>query len=172
MKQHGPIPAPPDFPVVWEDPDDERLFWTRDAMHFPYPVNALEGEFLVRIAQGNGFARAREAYDMPVKMLVRLVNTYLYSAPAPVVAPEEMEAVGERSQEKIGEAMSRLGERWSGEFLPEIQEYLRYWDRFDLRGVSTPELLAHLDETVARFRRLWEIHFTIAIPMMVSVSTF
>jgi len=172
MKQHGPIPAPPDFPVVWEDPDDERLFWTRDAMHFPYPVNALEGEFLVRIAQGNGFARAREAYDMPVKMLVRLVNTYLYSAPAPVVAPEEMEAVGERSQEKIEEAMSRLGERWRGEYLPEIQEYLRDWDRFDLRGASTPELLAHLDETVARFRRLWEIHFTIAIPMMVSVSTF
>ena len=172
MKQHGPIPPPPDFPVVWEDPDDERLFWTRDAMHFPYPVNALEGEFLVRVAQGNGFARAREAYDMPVKMLVRLVNTYLYSAPAPVVAPEEMEAVGERSQEKIEEAMPRLGERWRGEYLPEIQEYLRDWDRFDLRGASTPELLAHLDETVARFRRLWEIHFTIVIPMMVSVSTF
>src|SRR5919107_452877 len=172
MKQHGPIPAPPDFPVVWEDPDDERLFWTRDAMHFPYPVNALEGEFLVRVAQGNGFARAREAYNMPVKMLVRLVNTYLYSAPAPLVAPEEMEAVGKRSQDKIEEAMPRLGERWRGEYLPEIQEYLRDWDRFDLRGASTPELLAHLDETVARFRRLWEIHFTIVIPMMVSVSTF
>ena len=46
MEQHGPIPASPDFPVVWDDPDDERLFWTRDAMHFPNSVNVLEDEFL------------------------------------------------------------------------------------------------------------------------------
>ncbi len=172
MNQPAPIPAPPDFPVVWEDPADERLFWTRDAMHFPNPVNTLEGEFLVRIAQGNGFARACEAYEMPVKILVRLVNTYLYTSPAPVVAPEEMEAMGERSQKKIGEAMSRLGERWRGEYLPEIQEYLRDWDRFDLRGASMPKLLDHLDETVVRFRSLWEIHFTVVIPMMISINAF
>ncbi len=35
-----------------------------------------------------------------------------------------------------------------------------------------PELVAHLDETVAKFRRLWEIHFTIAFPMLLSMSTF
>ena len=68
MEQHGPIPAPPDFPVVWENPDDERLFWTRDAMHFPNPVNALEDELSVRIAQGNGFAAACEAYDLPIRL--------------------------------------------------------------------------------------------------------
>ncbi len=172
MPQQGSIPTPPNFPVVWENPDDERLFWTREAMHFPNPVNALENELFVRIAQGDGFARASQAYDMPVKNLVRLVNTYLYSAMAPAVAPEEMEAAGERSHQKIGEAMARLGERWSGEFLPEIQEYLKDWDRFDLRGASMPELLVHLDETIARFRRVFEIHFTIAFPMMISISVF
>jgi rifampicin phosphotransferase len=170
--QKDTISTPPDFPVVWDNPEDEQLFWTRDAMHFPNPVNALEEEFLVRIAQGNGFARSSEAYDMPVKILVRCVNTYLYSALAPVVAPEEMEAMGELSQKKIEEAMAQLGERWRGEYLPEIQKYLRDWDRFDLRGASTPELLAHLDETVTRFRRVWEIHFTIVTPMMLSVSMF
>ena len=172
MQHQNLIPTPPDFPVNWENPDDERLFWTRDAMHFPNPVNALEDEFFVRITQGDGFARASEAYDMPVKNLVRLVNTYLYSAMAPAVAPEEMEAAGERSQQKIGEAMARLGERWSGEYLPEIQEYLKDWDRFDLRGAPMPELLAHLDETVDRFRRVFEIHFTISFPMMISMSVF
>src|SRR5918993_3060889 len=173
MEQHGPIPAPPDFPVVWDDPDDEQLFWTRDAMHFPNPVNVLEDEFLVRIAQGNGFARASEAYDMPICLRARRINTCLYSTAAPVVSsPEEMEAAGERSQNKIMEAMSRLGESWRGKYLPEIQEYLKDWDRFDLRGASTPELLAQLDETVARFRRLWEIHFTIVIPMTLAMSMF
>src|SRR5215217_5677752 len=158
MKQHGPIPAPPDFPVVWENPDDERLFWTRDAMHFPKPVNALEEEFLVRIAQGEGFARACEAYDMPIRLRARRINTYLYSASVPVVSsPEEMEALGEHSQKKLREAMGRLGERWRGEYLPEIQGYLKDWDCFRLHTASMPELLAHLDETVETGRELWRI---------------
>ena len=172
MQQQSKIPTPPDFPVVWENPDDERLFWSRDAMHFPKPVNALEDEFLIRIAQGYGFARAGELYEMPVKMLVRRINTYLYTAAAPVVPPEKMEAVGRRSQEKIEEAMARLGERWRGEYLPEIREHLRHWDRFDLRGAPLPELLSHLDETVRRFRRVWEIHFTVVLPTMLSMSMF
>src|SRR5215218_10055596 len=101
MKQHGPIPAPLDFPVVWENPDDERLFWTRDAMHFPNPVNALEEEFLVRIAEGHGFAKASEAYDMPLRLRARRINTYPNAASVPVVSwPEEMEAMGEHSQKK------------------------------------------------------------------------
>jgi phosphohistidine swiveling domain-containing protein len=173
MEQHGPIPASPDFPVVWDDPDDERLFWTRDAMHFPNPVNVLEDEFLVRIAQGNGFARAFEAYDLPIRLQARRINTYLYTAVAPIMAPpEEMEAMGERSREKLGNAMAQLNERWTGEFLPEIRQYLQDWDRFDLRDASMPELLAQLDETVARFRRLWEIHFTIVLPMSLAMSMF
>ena len=128
-------------------------------------MNALENDFLDRIAQGNVFARASEAYDMPVKNLVRLFNTYLYSATVPVVAPEETETAGKRSQQKIGEAMARLGERWRG-------EYLKYWDRFDLRDASKPELLAHLDETVARFKRPWEIQFAVSFPMTISMSAF
>ena len=172
MQQQEKIPTPPDFPVVWEYPDDERLFWARDPMHFPNPVNTLEDEFLIRLAQGYGFARAGEVYGMPVKMLVRRINGYLYTAAAPAVHPEEMEAVGRRFQERLEEAMARLGERWRGEYLPEIQGYLRDWDHFDLRGASMPELVAHLDETVRRFRRVWEIHFTVVLPTMVSMSMF
>lgn len=173
MQQQGLIPTPPDFPVVWENPDDERLFWTRDAMHFPEPVNELEDEFLTRLAQENGFARACEVYDLPFRLRPIRINHYLYTAVAPVMAPPgELEAMGERSREKLGDAMARLGERWAGEFLPEIRQYLEDWDRFDLRSASMPELLAHLDETVAKFRRLWEIHFTLAFPMLMSMSMF
>ncbi len=173
MQQQGLIPTPPDFPVVWESPDDERLFWTRDAMHFPNPMTELEDEFLTRLALANGFARACETYDLPFRLRPLRINYYLYMAVAPIMAPpEEMDAMGKRSQEKLGDAMARLGERWSAEFLPEIRQYLEDWDRFDLWGASMPELVAHLDETVAKFRRLWEIHFTIAFPMLLSMSTF
>jgi len=173
VEQHDSIPASPDFPVTWESPDDERLFWTRDTMHFPDQMNELEGELVIRVAHTHGFARASEAYDMPIRLQPRRINTYYYMAVAPVMAPpEEMEAMEERAREKIGDAMVRLGETWSEDYLPEIQQYLKDWEDFDLRGASMPELLAHLDETLAKLQRLWEIHFAIAFPMLMAISTF
>ena len=172
-EQHDSIPASPDFPVTWENPDDDRLFWTRDAMHFPDQMNELEGELAIRIAHTHGFAKASETYDMPIRLQPRRINTYYYMAVVPVIAaPEEMEAMEKRAREKLGDAMVRLGEAWSDEYLPEIQQYLKDWDGFDLRGASMPELLAHLDETITRLQRLWEIHFTIAFPMLMAMSTF
>ena len=173
LEQHGPIPAPPDFPVTWENPDDERLFWARDTMHFPDQMNELEGELSIGVAHTHGSTRASEAYEMPIRLRVRRINTYYYMAVTPVMAPpEEMEAMQKRAREKLEDAMARLGEAWSGEYLPEIQQYLKDWDDFDLRSASMSELLAHLDETITRYERLWEIHFTIAFPMLMAISTF
>ena len=154
MQQQGLIPTPPDFPVNWENPDDEWCFWTRDAMHFPNQVNTLEEEFLVRIAQGHGFARARRRTIRARKESGAPRQHLPLLAMAPAVAPEEMKPRGSAPSR-------RWGKRWpswasgGGEYVPEIQEYLKDWDRFDLRGASMPELLDHLDETVARFSRLW-----------------
>ena len=171
--QQGPISAPPDFPVVWENPEDEHLFWTRDVMHSPNQLSELEAELAIGVAHSYGFTSASEAYGLPVRLQPRLINTYYYMAAVPTMAPpEEMAAMEERAREKVGAAMARLGEMWSTEFLPEIQRYLKDWDGFDLRGASMPQLLAHLDESVARLKRLWEIHFILAFPMLMSVSTF
>ena len=51
-EQHGPvpgqpIPVSPDFPIVWEKPNDEQLFWTHDAMHFPDPLTILDDDVLI-----------------------------------------------------------------------------------------------------------------------------
>ncbi len=173
LEQQGPIPVPPEFPVTWESPDDDRLFWARDTMHFPDQMNELEGELVTRVAHTHGFTRASEAYDMPIRLQPRRINTYYYMAVAPVIVPpEETKAMEERAREKLEDAMARLGETWSGDYLPEIQEYLRDWDGFDLRSASMPELLSHLDETLTRFQRLWEIHFNVAFPMLMAVSIF
>jgi pyruvate,water dikinase len=173
LEQQGPIPVPPEFPVTWESPDDDGLFWARDTMHFPDQMNELEGELVTRVAHTHGFTRASEAYDMPIRLQPRRINTYYYMAVAPVIVPpEETKAMEERAREKLEDAMARLGETWSGDYLPEIQEYLRDWDGFDLRSASMPELLSHLDQTLARFQRLWEIHFNVAFPMLMAVSIF
>lgn len=177
-EQHGPtpgeqIPVPPGFPVVWEDPGDEQLFWTHDAMHFPDPLTMLDNDVLIHTLERHGFAGAAEFYEMPIRPHARRINTYHYRAFVPVTAsPEEMEAIGKRSQERLETAMYHLNDLWKEEFLPEIEQYLEYWDGFDLPGASMPELLSHLDETMNRLERLWEIHFRVAFPMGLAPSMF
>ncbi|MBI2502035.1 MAG: hypothetical protein HYW07_02240 [Candidatus Latescibacteria bacterium] len=164
------VPIPADFPVQWEHPGDERLPWVQDRMHSPDPLTPLERSFF-DIAYG-GFNLAAEAYAMPVRANIRYFNTYLYMAIAPAVPPEQMEAQGKLSEEKMGAAVARLGELWQGEWLPEIQSHLAWWDAFDLRGAAAPALLDHLDETLERSHRLWEIHFRIVFPTYVAISLF
>lgn len=68
--------------------------------------------------------------------------------------------------------MGRLGEAWASEWLPEIEEHLQYWESFDLVGASTPALIAHLGETIARTERLWEIHELCMTPAFLAISMF
>jgi pyruvate,water dikinase len=164
-----PIPAPPDFPVVWQEPDDERGFWTIDKLHWPDPQPTAIFDLLPE----EGINTAAAAYDLPIRFRARRINTYLYSELAPPpLPPEELEAMGRRAQEKIGAAIARLGELWDGEWLPAVQRHLAAWDAFDLRGASLPALLEHLDETTERLSEVWDIHFLVAIPFLLAVSQF
>ena len=169
---HAPvrIPIPPNFPVTWGSPDDERLFWVQERMHSPDPQLPLETDFWVRVY--DGFGRANEAYEMPIRVQGRCFNTYVYMAIAPVVPPEQMEAQGKRAEERLKEAMGRLEALWKEDWLPEIQSHLAWWAAFDLRGASMPDLVAHLEETARRSDRLWELHFRIVLPAYVAISQF
>jgi len=140
-------------------------------MHFPDQIIHLESE-LWRIAFRSGFNSANEAYEIPIRAHTQHINTYLYDSMEPTAPHEEMEAKGKRAEENVRAAMPRLEERWKGEWLPEIKEHLAYWDSFDLRGATMPELLIHLDETLDRVRRLWAIHFLVVYPAYVAISQF
>lgn len=71
-----PIEAPADFPVIWEDPDDAKLPWQFDPLHFPHPLPILEGgmwcDFTV-----NGFNHAFEAYEIPTRGDARIIKHLL-----------------------------------------------------------------------------------------------
>jgi pyruvate,water dikinase len=162
--------ASPDFPVRWENPDDARLSWRQDRMHTPDPVLPMEQTFWDLVYAG--FNRAAEAYELPGRLRIRCINTYLYMAMTPVVPPERMEAQGRRAERRIDEAMARLREAWTGEWLPEIRAHLDAWSAFDLRGASMASLLAHLEETLGRVLRLWDLHFRIVLPSYLAMSQF
>ena len=164
------IPAPPEFPVVWDSPDDEQLSWLHDRMHNPDPVLPLESAFWGRVYEA--FSRATEAYEMPVRLKTRYINTYFYMAIKSVVPPEQVEAQNKRAEEKMDVVMARLGDAWTAEWLPEIRSHLAWWDAFDLAGAAMPDLLRHLEDTMDRVSRLWELHFRIVLPSYMAMSQF
>ncbi len=169
--QPQPIPIPANFPVKWASPEEAQLPWSRDPMHFPLPLPALEGELWCRIMQ-IGFGRAQEAYGMPLRARARQINNYHFEAMVPAVPLAEMDAQGQRAGEQIGAAIARLNELWEGEWLPEIKAHLAWWDAFDLEGADPDGLQRHLDETVDRVDRLWELHFRIVLPAYAAMSMF
>ena len=162
------IIAPPQFPVTWEHAGDEQLTWLHDRMHNPDPVLPLENAFWGSVYEA--FNRATEAYDMPVRLKTRCINTYFYMAAKTVVAPEEMEAQRARADERMDAAMARLHSLWTEEWFPEIRSHLAWWDTFDLSRATVPELLGHLEETLSRLLRLWEIHFRVVLPSYIAMS--
>lgn len=166
----SPIVPPADFPVSWERPEDEDLFWETDPMHFPEQVTPMMVGLVN--AFNEGFKRASEASFLPIRLQYHRINTYLYKSIVPTVPPEEMEAQGKRSEEKLGAHMARMWEWWDTELLPDVKQHLDYWESFDLRGASMPALLAHWEDTQARLTRLWEIHFLIAFPFLMAMSLF
>jgi rifampicin phosphotransferase len=166
------IPAPPDFPVTWERPEDAQAFWTRDPMHFGAQITPLEGAYL-RQFMDDGFARAAKALGMPVHFIARRINTHYYQALVPITNDHAaLEEIERHVEERLGAAVGSFGAAWQEEYLPEIQRFIADWEAFDLRGATMSHLVAHLDTSLVRTKRLMEIHFLLAIPMLLSMSLF
>jgi pyruvate,water dikinase len=81
-----------------------------------------------------------------------------------------MEAQAHRSNTKFRAVFARIGEIWRDELLPEVQQHIAYWETFDLAGASMPALLAHVDQTVDRSARLWDLHFRVVTPKHLVLS--
>src|SRR3972149_10814113 len=92
-----PIPTPPDFTIVWDDPRDAKLTWM-NVPQYKTPISplihAVIGAFLVG---GNaGF----EGAGLPFQIRVERFNTYPYMGMVPKAAPP-------RSEEHTSELQSQ-----------------------------------------------------------------
>ena len=152
-----PIPAAPDFPVLWDDPTDAFLMWTNDRMHFPRPMTALEYEVWAAFSDGANLAFTSLAF--PIRQRFRRINGYFYQAAIPIMPPDQMEANGPIAQELMAKGIEELPERWQREWLPEVQGILERWRASPLSTASNEDLAAHLERTLAMVSRLGDIHF-------------
>src|SRR5947209_5519951 len=106
------IPAPPDFPVVWEQTEDARIFWHRDLMHFGNQITPLDGDLLARFTK-YGFSGAAVTLDLPIRAASRRINTYYYEAYIPVTTdPVAYEELAKRTEQTLGAALGTYGAAW------------------------------------------------------------
>ena len=96
----GPIPTPPEFPITWERPEQEKMLWATDRMHFPEPVTPMMVAFAKSFNEG--FNRAAMASEVPLRLEHARLNTYFYISQVPRVPLEEMEAQGEKAAQAVG----------------------------------------------------------------------
>lgn len=170
----SPIVPPPNFPVTWADPADEHLEWMWERQHCPDPVTPMTGWYLELVLH-YGVEASGQFYGKPSRSNIRRINTYCYwhwSQIAPAGPAEEQAQQLARAEERMAAAIGRLAELWNADFLPEIEHHFAAWEAFDLRGAADVALLNHLDESISRAQRLWEIHHVIVDAALVAMSLF
>ena len=187
-----PIPNPPDFSVIWDDPRDAKLTWTT-VPNYKTPVSPLIYT-VVRSFLVGGNAGLEQA-GLPFEIRLVRINTYAYMGMVPKDAPPEavMKAMGllnraapgvfKMMMSKMGAGMSKqqeaalnpLVERfesyWLEEVLPEIKQHIAYFESSDLRGMSINQLRAHLAEMLTRVERTGALH-GVLMPMLFAMSQF
>ena len=187
-----PIPNPPDFSVVWDDPRDAKLTWMA-IPQYKTPISplihALVESFLV------GGNAGMEHAGLPFEVRVARINTYAYMGMVPKDAPPDvvMKGMGMLNRAapgvfkmmmgKVGAGMSKQQEAalnpiierfepyWYDEILPQIKQHIAYFESCDLRGMSLDQLRAHLAESLKRVERMGALHGVI-MPMLFAMSQF
>jgi pyruvate,water dikinase len=165
-----PIPVPPDFPVTWAAPEEERLFWVAERMHFPGQVTPLEAILLDRL--DHGFNSNATAAGLPVRFRHRRINTVAYQSTVPVMTPDEMAAAMPALEAGMQQAVAGLADTWQSRWLPAIKEHLAALAALDITEAEPGALVAALDEAAGRMGSLWAIHFEIAVPMLLAMGMF
>ena len=173
MSDAGPpepvtIPPQEDFPVEWASADEQKIPWELDLMHFNNVMPPLEAEFWAQFMHGADLAM--QHFEMPLQMVGKPFNYWLYTGIFPRIPPEQMAEQTTRSDEVLMANVGRLQERWDEEWLPEIKKHIEEWDAFDVAAASSADLQTHLTEVWAGALRLADIHFQIVFPVYIALS--
>ena len=186
-----PIPTPPDFPVVLDDPRDAKVTWDLFPPNSPAPLLTYSVAKAFLLGSLPSFERA----GLPISIRMTRVNTYPYFAIVPKAAPPEavMKGMGllnraapgvfklmmgqmaggmsKKSEAALNPIVERFEAFWLDETLPEIKQHLAYFESSDLRGLSLDQLRAHLGETVKRVGLMGALH-GIILPGAYALSQF
>ena len=168
------IPTPPAFPVRWTNRAEAARLWSRDAIHWPEPITPLEFSLWEKAVEGMNCALVD--LGLPPMARVCRINSYLYEATAldlsSAQAVDTLVAQTAAAETRLRSTMTQLEQLWSTTWLPELEQHLAFWQAYALPQASLADLCLHLDETLVRHVRVWEIHQQIFYPLTLAMNLF
>lgn len=145
--------------------DQMSGFWPRDAVHFPRVLSPL-GASIVPALEYDGVEAASSELALPVRILARVVDGFVYNSIRPRGrSATEQAALERRHAVVMANQIAHLPQRWRTEYLPEIDQNNRRLLAFDLHAADGPGLLAHLEDALQTLARHWQIHFLVVLPV-------
>lgn len=159
------------FPADWNVIADGHGSFTRDHMHFPFPVSPLTASSFPAFCDGH-VAGLRSLGIPEAAFDVRVVNHYRYDRQVMQVPASEAEgaALAERTEQAIRRELDRMIDRWFGEHRPRLAALDARLRQMQPRGADNAIVLALLDEADAILREAWQIHFTVVPPMTLAMQ--
>ena len=162
--------AATNFPITWNDPADEQLFWFQDNLHFPLPLTPLNAT-LFQTAFEIGASAAVSRLSMPIEGLrTTTQNGYLFLGPVPVHGDQQqMEARFAEMQRLTMELGPTVLQDWRETFEPQVLAAADRILSFDYAGSSTREVTAFVQTFKPALVAFWDIHMRVNIPTMNAV---
>lgn len=162
--------AATEFPIVWNDPADEQLFWFHDNLHFPLPQTPLNAT-LFQTAFEIGACAAISKLSMPIEGLrTTMQNGYLFLGPVPVHGdPQQLAARFGEMQRLTMELAPTALQDWRETFEPQVLAAADRILSFDYTGSSTREVATFATTFKPALADVWDTHMRVNIPTMNAV---
>ena len=160
------LPIPDDFPVTWDSEEEASSLWRWDDIHNPLPASPMSVSISDE-SMGQGSSKGARELKRPARGPRKRINGYSYSANA----PDTLSAAEREAQRLATErAIDNTRHRWDSEFLPAVEQNLRYMRGIDLQDASDERIRELLDEFMEINAHHWYIHSMIVFPLTVAVE--
>ncbi|MEZ4507519.1 MAG: hypothetical protein R2848_17115 [Thermomicrobiales bacterium] len=156
------------------DPADQNRTFTRDPMHFPFPVCPLFQSVHPTVFPPGYLAAAREM-NLPIAdFQFRYRNNYQYEGITPIIprSVEEAQLQDQRAEAAIHRELGRMTQRWHDEHLPRLRQLLAELTEIRALDPAAPLDPTRIDILLDRFIETWTIHFRIVFPMLIGIQLF
>ncbi len=160
------LPIPPDFPVTWDSEEEAAMLWRLDDIHSPLPASPMSVSISAQSTR-SGSVKGSQELKRPSLGARKRINGYSYSANTP-----DPSSAAEREEQRLAteRAIDNTRRRWDTEFLPAVEENLRYMRGIDLQGATDERLRELIDEFLEINAHHWFIHSMIVFPLTIAVE--
>ena len=150
------VEIPVDFQVEWA-PEDARLQWDWDDMHWPNPIAPLAQDFGLVICAGIDAGYAR--FNVPWQLRARFIAGYAYMAADYRLPDDEVKGSVERWRAAGRRFAPDNARYWAEEAMPALREGYDFIDSIDVDGLEGPALASAWTAAWDRIAAAWRIHF-------------